>query len=190
MLSQDNTICLLLDSLDEIPDDDSRFQVSNAVLQLAANRSIGQMLVASRDHAYVGRTMLPKPFRRFIVQPMSEEQIRALVKRWCNAVYKPHQASDEASSLVKEIQTLEAIRQKQGELPLVDTPLMVTIVAIVHYNERKLPQQRAALYEKCVTALLAEQHKGEEGEGKQSHRIRKTRWIYRYQTRLSCLACL
>jgi len=42
---------------------------------------------------------------------------------------------------------------------------MVTIVAIVHYNERKLPQQRAALYEKCVNALLAEQHKGEEGEG-------------------------
>ncbi|MCA9978867.1 MAG: NACHT domain-containing protein, partial [Anaerolineales bacterium] len=74
MLSRDNTVCLLLDSLDEIPDEAGRFQASNAVLQLAANRSIGQMLVASRDHAYVGRTMLPRPFRRFVVQPMRLEQ--------------------------------------------------------------------------------------------------------------------
>lgn len=173
MLSQDNTICLLLDSLDEIPDDDGRFQVSNAVLQLADHHSIGQILVASRDHAYVGRTMLPKPFKRFIVQPMVTAQIEALVNRWCQAVYQPRQANDEAHSLLKEIQTLETIRKNQGELPLVDTPLMVTIVAIVHYNERKLPQQRAALYEKCVTALLAEQHKGEEGEGSSLNALEK-----------------
>ncbi|MEZ4580578.1 MAG: hypothetical protein R3A10_02775 [Caldilineaceae bacterium] len=33
---------------------------------------------------------------------------------------------------------------------LIDSPLLVTIVAIVHYNERRLPEQRAELYEKCV----------------------------------------
>lgn len=166
MLCRDDTICLLLDSLDEIPTDDGRFQVSNAIMQLAANRSIGQMLVASRDHAYVGRTMLPKPFRRFLVQPMSQRQIDALARHWCTAVYRPpHDANKEVQALTGEIAILEAIRRKQGEAPLVDTPLMVTIVAIVHYNERKLPQQRAALYEKCVNALLAEQHKGEEGQG-------------------------
>jgi len=173
MLSQDNTICLLLDSLDEIPTDEGRFQVSNAVLQLADNRSIGQMLIASRDHAYVGRTMLPQPFQRFIVQPMEPKQIEALVNRWCTAVYPPHEANAQAQDLVREITILEDIRKQQREAPLVDTPLMVTIVAIVHYNDRKLPQQRAALYDKCVTALLAEQHKGEEGQGESQAALEK-----------------
>ena len=165
MLSQENTVCLLLDSLDEIPDEVGRFQATHAVMQLASNRSIGQILVASRDHAYVGRTMLARPFRRFVVQPMHPEQIGALTQRWCDAVYPPGKAAKEAEKLQAEITALEAIREKQGELPLVDTPLMVTIVAIVHYNNKTLPQQRAALYEKCVTALLAEQHKSEEGQG-------------------------
>jgi energy-coupling factor transporter ATP-binding protein EcfA2 len=173
MLSRDSTVCLLLDSLDEIPDEVGRFQASHAVMQLAANRSIGQMLVASRDHAYVGRTILPRPFRRFIVQPMRPEQTAALTKRWCSAVYPPLQAGTETKALQAEIEALEAIRARQKEAPLVDTPLMVTIVAIVHYNNRKLPQQRAALYEKCVNALLAEQHKGEEGQGQSQPDLEK-----------------
>ena len=173
MLSRENTVCLLLDSLDEIPDEEGRFQASNAVMQLSANRSIGRMLVASRDHAYVGRTILPRPFRRFVVQPMRQEQIAALTGRWCQAVYSPHLAAAETRLLQDEIRALEVIRKEQGEEPLVETPLMVTIVAIVHYNNRKLPQQRAALYEKCVNALLAEQHKGEEGQGQSQPELEK-----------------
>jgi hypothetical protein len=42
MMSREATVCLLLDSLDEIPDETGRFQASNAVMQLSANRSIGK----------------------------------------------------------------------------------------------------------------------------------------------------
>ena len=167
MLSAQRTVCLLLDSLDEIPDEDGRFHITHDVQNLAYNRSIRQMLVASRDHAYVGRVMFPASrFHRFIVQPMNETQIQALTQRWCVAVYPPKEAVSEARDLQAEIIALETIRKTQGENPLVNTPLMVTIVAIVHFNNRKLPQQRAALYEKCTNALLAEQHKGEEGQGR------------------------
>ena len=164
ILARQNAVCLLLDSLDEIPDETGRFQVTNDVLRLA-NNDVGRVLVASRDHAYVGRVMLPAAFRRFIVQPMRPEQVNALVKRWCAAVYPPERAAAETKKLQAEIAALEAIRRAQGEDPLVDTPLMVTIVAIVHYNNRKLPEQRAALYERCVSALLTERYKGEEGQG-------------------------
>ncbi|PID86906.1 MAG: hypothetical protein CSB13_02050, partial [Chloroflexi bacterium] len=164
MLSRKNTVCLLLDSLDEIPDEEGRSQAVKDVIDLA-NNDIGQIIVASRDHAYVGRVMLPSAFRRFLVQPMRSDQIAALTRRWCQAVYSEQTALKEARKLQGEIAALEAIRREQGEAPLVDTPLMVTIVAIVHWNERVLPQQRAVLYEKCITALLAEQHKEDEGEG-------------------------
>ncbi|MCO5180911.1 MAG: hypothetical protein M9896_12785 [Candidatus Promineofilum sp.] len=41
--------------------------------------------------------------------------------------------------------------------------MLVTIIAIVHYNDRHLPEQRAALYKSCIHVLLAETHhtKGE-----------------------------
>jgi predicted NACHT family NTPase len=42
------------------------------------------------------------------------------------------------------------------ESRLADTPLLVTIIAIVHYNQRRLPEQRAELYDKCVEVLLTE----------------------------------
>ncbi|MCP4423850.1 MAG: NACHT domain-containing protein, partial [Chloroflexi bacterium] len=164
ILSRKSSVCLLLDSLDEIPDENGRSQAVKDVIDLADN-DIGQIIVASRDHAYVGRVMLPSAFHRFIVQPMRAAQIAALTERWCGAVYPTQIALDEAGKLQDEIAALEAIRKEQGELPLVDTPLMVTIVAIVHWNNRVLPQQRAALYEKCVAALLAEQHKEDEGQG-------------------------
>ena len=53
------------------------------------------------------------------------------------------------------------MRDRRGESPLVDSPLMVTIVAIVHYNDRRLPDERADLYTRCVDVLLAESHKPE-----------------------------
>ncbi|NKQ37578.1 MAG: SUMF1/EgtB/PvdO family nonheme iron enzyme [Chloroflexi bacterium] len=164
ILSRENTVCLLLDSLDEIPDENGRYQVTTNVLRLA-NNDIGHVLVASRDHAYVGRIMLPGDFHRFIVQPMQPEQVAALAARWCAAVYPPERAPAETKKLQAEIVELETIRRARGDDPLVNTPLMVTIVAIVHYNNRKLPEQRAALYERCVSALLTERYKGEEGEG-------------------------
>ena len=34
----------------------------------------------------------------------------------------------------------------------------MTIVAVVHYNQRRLPEERAELYEKCIEVLLAERH--------------------------------
>ena len=62
-------------------------------------------------------------------------------------------------NLQQAITALEALRQARGEPRLVDTPLMITIVAIVHYNQRRLPDQRAELYEKCIEVLLAEGYK-------------------------------
>ena len=41
-------------------------------------------------------------------------------------------------------------------MSLINTPLMTTIVAIVHYNQRRLPDQRAELYSECVRIFLAE----------------------------------
>lgn len=164
LLLAENSCLLLLDGLDEVVDETDREDISQEIADLSLNRSIATIVVTSRTRAYTGGAKLPPTFRRAEVQPMSPEQVDELVRRWCEAVYDPARAVDETTQLQREIQRLEDHRRQRGEeRRLADTPLLVTIIAIVYYNDEHLPEQRAALYKKCVHALIAEKHhvKGE-----------------------------
>ncbi len=149
---------LLLDGLDEVANEAERRLVSGAVQNFVDSGEAARTLITSRTHAYYGQARLAD-FRLAQVLPMNPEQINALAKRWCIAVYPEEtECLTQQQALQQAILDLEAKRKERKEKPLIDTPLMVTIVAIVHYNEEKLPEQRASLYKKCVEVLLAEKH--------------------------------
>ncbi len=156
MLGQGQACILLLDGLDEVASERERPLVRQAVETLAHNEGIRHILVTSRSRAYQGQSMLDPDFRMAEVQPMSPKQVNALTGRWCEAVYDELRAPDETAALQAEIGHLEGLRRARGEQPLVTSPLLVTIVAIVHHNKNRLPDQRAALYDNCVDVLLAE----------------------------------
>ena len=158
LLGQGRGCILLLDGLDEVADERERILVRQAVENLAANQGVGQMLVTSRSRAFQGRSMLSEEFQVAEVQPMCLPQAQALADRWCRAVYDVTRAPEQSASLQAAIANLDAMRKKRGEKPLVDSPLMVTIVAIVHYNDRRLPDERADLYSRCVDVLLTESY--------------------------------
>ncbi len=161
-----NQTCLfLLDGLDEIADETERRRVSEEIRSLGRNPKVGPVVVTCRSWAYVGDTRLHAPFNEFEVQPMQPDQIDELARLWCLSAFPHLQATEAADLLVKEIRDLEEKRRIRGDSPLADTPLMVTIVAIVFYNDKHLPDQRAALYKRCVRVLLVEKHRPE-GKGK------------------------
>ena len=159
LLMQGQSCMALLDGLDEVANERERALARQAVEDLAHLQGIGYMLVTSRTRAYQEQSVLPETFRLAMVQPMSPEQVKALARRWCEAVYSEFEAPTEIAHLQAEIANLEALRQARGEPRLVDSPLLTTIVAIVHYNDHRLPEERAELYEKCVDVLLADRHK-------------------------------
>ena len=158
LLVQGQSCLLLLDGLDEVANERERALVRRAVEELADNGGVRQIVVASRTRAYQGQAALPEEFRVAAVQPMTPAQVDALAARWCTAVYDPLDAPQEAARLQTAIANLERHRRARQEARLADTPLLVTIIAIVHYNQRRLPEQRAELYEKCVEVLLTEGH--------------------------------
>lgn len=158
LLVQGHSCLLLLDGLDEVANERERNLVRRAVEELAFNDGVRQIVVTSRSRAYQGEAVLPEEFRVATVQPMTPEQVNALALRWCRAVYEPEDALTEAKRLQDAIAGLERHRAARGEARLAETPLLVTIIAIVHYNQRRLPDQRAELYEKCVEVLLTEGH--------------------------------
>jgi formylglycine-generating enzyme required for sulfatase activity len=164
MLMAEGSCLLLLDGLDEVVEESDREDISQEISDLSLNRSLAYVIVTSRTRAYTGGAKLPPQFRRSEVMPMSPEQVAKLAQRWCDAVYDSTEAPDETRQLQGEIERLEDHRRQRGEeRRLADTPLLVTIIAIVYYNDEHLPEQRAALYKKCVQALIAEKHhvKGE-----------------------------
>ena len=160
LLRQGRSCILLLDGLDEVADERERALVRQAVENLAHNGGIRYLLVTSRSRAYREGAVLAEAFQVAEVQPMSLEQVQSLARRWCRAAHLDEsQANREAASLEQAIAALENLREQRGEERLVTSPLLVTIVAIVHYNERRLPDERAKLYERCVEVLLAESYK-------------------------------
>lgn len=159
LLDGPTPVIALLDGLDEVADDNERALVSHQVATLINGSRVEHAVVSSRTRAYRGLVRLPD-LRIAEVQPISPEQVAQLAQRWCTGVYPtPDQQREQAAALVAAIRQLEARRAARNEQQaLVDTPLMVTVVAIVHYKNVRLPDQRAALYAKCVTILLEEKH--------------------------------
>jgi nicotinamide riboside kinase len=158
LLDSQRPIMVLLDGLDEVANEKERRLVTTEVQHFVDSNPDAIIFVTSRTRAYHGQARLAD-FRVAAVQSMTPEQVAELVRRWCDAVYATEEEREkERKALLAELEALEAKRKARNEPRLIDTPLMVTVVAIVHYNEHKLPEQRAELYKKCVDILLAEKH--------------------------------
>ena len=65
------------------------------------------------------------------------------------------EAAREFEGLSRGIETSDRIR------PLAVNPLLLTVIAIVHWNRKRLPEQRVDLYDECVDVLLGQRKEAE-----------------------------
>lgn len=159
LLNSGRGVILLLDGLDGVPDEAEHAQVRQAIESLLAGKPKLRAVVTCRVATYKGRTALGADFREVRVEPLADEHIEALV----TCAYDCYFAHDSAQALDKRTELLAGItlleQQRRAGLgdaapQLVDSPLMVRLLLIVHLNERRLPQHRAELYQKAVDNLL------------------------------------
>ncbi len=159
LLEGEEQILLLLDGLDEVPDERQRVAVRAAIEDLTAGRPRLRAVVTSRSAAYQGKAVFGRGFRHVRVLPLRPEQVEAVVRAAYQAIYPHSQALRDARAgeLLDGIRRLEAARRQRlgkGAEALVTSPLMVRMLLIVHFNHRRLPDQRADLYQKAVDAML------------------------------------
>ncbi|MBE2200731.1 MAG: SUMF1/EgtB/PvdO family nonheme iron enzyme [Anaerolinea sp.] len=160
LLRQGENVILLLDGLDEVPNEAERVKVRRAIENLVTGRETMRVVVTCRTAAYQGRTALGKNFREVKVNPLAMEHIEALVTQAYRHIYRtdPLAQAKKSAELLTGIEHLESERRRRlGEdAPrLVDSPLLVRLLLIVHYSERRrLPEQRAELYMKATDAML------------------------------------
>ncbi|WP_028315860.1 SUMF1/EgtB/PvdO family nonheme iron enzyme [Desulfatibacillum aliphaticivorans] len=144
----------LLDGLDEIPE-----KTRNLVVEAFsnfANKYDGVKLVWSgRPHGLQGDAL--NPFRQYHVQiePLNWEQIQEFINKWFTFVISKALTMGErtAQDLIAGIQGHESISE------LTQSPLMLTAICLLYYNDKELPGQRAELYKKFVDNLLARRFK-------------------------------
>lgn len=163
LLDQGRGIILLLDGLDEVPDEHERAAVRQAIEDLVTGREELRILVTCRTAAYNSRTALGKGFVEVQVQPLSQTHIERLVHHAYTAIY-PDDATTrqhKVDELLTGIEGLETERRRRlGEKAerLIDSPLLIRMLLIVHLSERRMPEHRAELYMRATENILWPQY--------------------------------
>lgn len=152
----DGGVLLLLDGLDEAGDDQRRAYLAQVIDNLASRYDRQRYVVASRTAGYRGNVYLPAFLERHL-SPLDTDAAQELIHKWFNAVYarlaaigrrRQDAAADQAAQL------WEAIQRNERLLEMAANPLLLTVMALLQFNNVRLPDQRAKLYEKLIELLL------------------------------------
>lgn len=156
--------CLLFDGLDEVPTDGGRSAVSRLLEDCVKKHSENRFVVTSRVRAYTGDAILKGEFTRCDILPFNESDRAQFLCNWISLLFKVSrqtvvqqdtEANREFVGLTREIESNDRIR------PLAVNPLLLTVIAIVHWNRKRLPEQRVVLYDECVDVLLGQRKEAE-----------------------------
>lgn len=158
-------VLLLFDGLDELPVDTSvggispRVAVAEAIRHLAS-KTRARIVVTSRVLPYHAATnsQLPEDegWEVRTIQPLRFGQVCTFVTSWYDALVDSGVDSElniegarvRAEALINELRANPALH------PLVASPLLLTMLAILHHNNDTVPRDRARLYDECVQLLL------------------------------------
>ncbi|MBL8290607.1 MAG: SUMF1/EgtB/PvdO family nonheme iron enzyme, partial [Bryobacterales bacterium] len=103
----------------------------------------------TRPQSYTGKAVL-HGFEHRHIAPLEREGIRTFLEKWSGALYPGNEAG--ARKHCKEL--VGALASRREIRLMARTPVMLTALAVVHWNERRIPEQRAELYESIINWLL------------------------------------
>ena len=151
--------CLvMLDGLDEVADVDERERVSYWVNRQMAVYRRTSFILTSRPHGYRSAP-IEQVGTVLEVLPFNSEQVKQFIHNWYlqteimsragRDTPKVHlEARENADDLIERIQNNRAIAD------MAKNPLLVTMIATVHYCGSALPGRRGELYAKVCDLLL------------------------------------
>lgn len=145
---------LLLDGLDEVVDAHQRGNIADAIHTLAADYPGNVTLVTSRIVGYRA-ARLSGDFAHHTIRGLPPERIAEFIEKWYEAIER-EAGQDELDEEIREwAQTLsDTIKAQPGIQRLARNPLLLTIIALVNWKGRKLPNRRVELYAHAAETLI------------------------------------
>jgi formylglycine-generating enzyme required for sulfatase activity len=142
------------DGLDEVASG-VQAVVREAVADFAAVYSRCRILVTCRTDSYPNPSLQLAGWPEISLSPLDKDQKRDFIHNW----YRERQRIDPAAAKFydEKSQALETVLLDGDDSrrlsQLADSPLLLTVMAVVH-TQRGLPDARAAVYWECVELLL------------------------------------
>jgi predicted NACHT family NTPase len=142
---------ILFDGLDECGNAASQRRVLAAVQELM--RSAGpkcRFLITARPYAWPGGSAPARGV--YVLADLSDEQIERFIQSWYAALVRrawlaPGDAERKSNDLL-------AATGRPDLTPLSRSPLLLTLMATMHANRGRLPDDRADLYDETVELLM------------------------------------
>jgi formylglycine-generating enzyme required for sulfatase activity len=158
-LCDEGKAILLLDGLDEVSRTDDREIVSGIVREFARRYRRCRYVVTARVAAYTGASEVGADFTICTVDDLDEDQQQRFIANWSACVHRLVYPKSTVETIERLAWTFndglwDAVSENPGVRRLAPNPLLLTVIAIVFFNRQDLPENRAQLYEECVTVLL------------------------------------
>jgi Sulfatase-modifying factor enzyme 1/NACHT domain len=145
-------LLVLFDGLDECGSETQRDRVRVAVEELVANGNPNnRYLLTARPYAGPKE---PSPARgEYLLAPLDEAQVDTFVERWYAALTHSGWLA-QASEAPRKKADLQAATRRADLRNLAANPLLLTLMASLHTQRTRLPDDRADLYHESVNLLL------------------------------------
>jgi len=134
----------LFDAFDELGSAQTRDEAARVIGEFAASAPHGnRFLVTSRIVGYKGQ-LTGHGFQVSTIQPLSRDLVGELVQKWYTALKEPHLAEE----------LLDALHARPKVYELAVNPMLLSIIVLVQYVRRMIPERRHVLYEECIKILV------------------------------------
>ncbi len=141
---QSGSCIFLFDAFDELGTQEAREAIARHIGELATSVPQGnRFLVTSRIVGYGGQ-LAKYGFSVLRVEQLTWNLIAELVGKWYEALEEPHLAQ----------QLLDALRANPRIRELAINPMLLSLIALVQYVKRLIPDRRHVLYDECVKILI------------------------------------
>ncbi|MBC8443605.1 MAG: SUMF1/EgtB/PvdO family nonheme iron enzyme [Deltaproteobacteria bacterium] len=144
---------VLMDGLDEIPEQSQRSFIRDAVVAFHGRYPDSRLIVTCRVLSYQDKARQLAGFPVFEMAPFEEEKIDTFIEAWYAELARLGEVKTlaEAKGLAGKLKT--AVR-RTDLWRLAPNPLLLTVMALVHTHKGRLPEARSMLYEETGDLLL------------------------------------
>ncbi|MEJ2328171.1 MAG: hypothetical protein P8Y25_15800, partial [Chromatiaceae bacterium] len=150
-IARNSGALMLLDGLDECGSGDTRERVLAAVRE--GMRSAGakcRFLLTARPYAWPGGEVPEEGV--YALADLSDAQIEQFIHGWYGALVSRRWLTPGEGE--RKMTDLLAARQRPDLAPLARNPLLLTLMATLHANRGRLPDDRVDLYDESVDLLI------------------------------------
>ena len=158
---QQGRALVLLDGLDEVATGADRAHIARQIESFISGLEANcRVLVTSRIVGY-REAHLTGAFAEYQMLDMDDGQIKEFLNRWCVEVEKfqtPNagETANQNKGQEESLRLQQAIARSEGVRKLATNPLLLTILALIHRNQKHLPERRVELYCMASDTLLRE----------------------------------